>query len=173
MAKKRKKKNQGRRYEIEEWVEFILDGVADSEGVEDVEITKDLAKEVDRYTSAVDKAVEECSKRFPPTEDIVAGDDVYYDVYQTLSGAGVGIWDGRWDHYYPRNKKHGDWTALIACFKKHVGKFVDEAGGGSLEMEMYDAVYEASGREDNPRKRKKKSRRKNPSKLKSSLLRGT
>ncbi len=145
MAKKKRKRNQGRRYESSEWVEFILDGVAESEEFEgEVEITPALEKEVERYKKAVDDAVESCSRSFPPAEDIVVGDEEYLDIYHTLTGAGVGIWDGRWDHYYPT----ADWEALSNCYEAKLGKFADSTGGGSLEDAMREAVYEA--KEGNP-----------------------
>ena len=146
MAKKKRTRNNGRRYESSEWVEFILDGVAESEEAEDVdvEITPALAKEVERYKEAVDNAVESCSRSFPPAEDIVVGDEEYLDIYHTLTGAGVGIWDGRWDHYYPT----ADWEALSNCYEAKLGKFADSTGGGSLEDAMREAVYEA--KEGNP-----------------------
>ncbi len=145
MAKKKRKGNNGRRYESSEWVEFILDGVAESEEFEgEVEITPALEKEVERYKKEVDDAVESCSRSFPPAEDIVVGDEEYLDIYHTLTGAGVGIWDGRWDHYYPT----ADWEALSNCYEAKLGKFADSTGGGSLEDAMRDAVYVA--KEGNP-----------------------
>lgn len=38
---------------------------------------------------------------------LAAQDYAAYDVYMTLAGEGVGIWDGRWDDYFPPNVSRG------------------------------------------------------------------
>jgi len=168
MSRKRKANYpSGRHYADDEWVEFILDGFPESMevDVDEVPITDELQAEVDRFMEAADKAVEQCSKQFPPAEEIYLSDADYADIYHTLVGAGVGIWDGRWDHYYP-NYTQADWDKLSACLNKKLGKFADFAGGGSLNEAFMEAVY-AAEREH----RGKRLKPKQLSQLKNKLLR--
>lgn len=140
----------GRHYAAEEWVEWLVDGVADSEDVDpdDLDIYDDeLQAEVQRYKDAVEKAVESCSKQFPPAVDIVVDDGTYIDLYHTLDGSGVGIDDGRWSHYYP-DLDDAEWQKIIACYGRHLGSFVDESGGGSLSWAIYSLVMSEKDDED-------------------------
>lgn len=143
MGKKKRTRNIGRHYAADEWVEFILHGFAESEGVDEdeVEITDDLEAEVEHYTEEVERAIASCSKRFPPAQEIPADADTAYELYQTLVEAGVGISD-YWESYYP-NYMQKDWDKLADCYKERLGKFADFAGGGSLNEAFHNAVYAA------------------------------
>lgn len=165
-----RKKNQGRHYESSEWVEFILDGFPESMEIDvEPEITPELQAEVDRFTAAVDKAVKECSKQFPSSQEIIPDDEEYHLIYQTLVGAGVGIRDGDWDHYYPNYERDSDWDPLIECYRNKLQRFADITGGGSLNEAFMDAVYAAEMPEDDTGFKKMKP--KNVSQLKNKLLR--
>lgn len=133
----------GRRYESEEALQFWLDGHAESEGVEDAEISASLQKTWDKFGDAVDKSLE---KHLTDDEYMaVTGhedeESIKSDVYATLTGQGIGIWDGRWDGYMSQAKIE----KLQKHLKRDVGKYADDAGGGKLDMEFQNAVYR-----DNP-----------------------
>ena len=68
-------------------------------------------------------------------------DDDYseYFVLMTLMGHGVGIWDGRWDHYASEGV---DLKKLEEDLRKKLSVFADGCGSGSIEEAMYDARHE-------------------------------
>lgn len=143
MARKRKSRRR-KNISREDWIDHLIEEAAEYEGVEarEVELTDEIQAEIDAYVDAVDEVVEKCSTFFPPAQPIVVDEDTYLDIYHTLSGAGAGIWDGRWDHYYPGYSRD-QWQALIQCYRAKLRRFVDETGGGSLPMAISDAVYDA------------------------------
>lgn len=150
--KKSRKRNQGRRYEAGEWVQFVLHGLAGR----DVEVTPELKEAAVNFEAAVEEAVATCIRKYPPKGGVQAtidelrdeGANTIYDVYATLAGEGVGIWDGRWDAYYP-NADRQHWQKLANCLRKELSRQY-----GALESAFVDAAF---AEQDNP------SRTKNPS----------
>ena len=66
--------------------------------------------------------------------------DAEYNVYMTLRGHGVGIWDGRWKDILTDDQIE-DLTDLLTA---RLGKHVDDSGGGQIDIEMDNAVYRAT-----------------------------
>ena len=132
----------GRHYQEDEALEFWLDGHAESEGVEDVEITDSLQKTWDKFGDAVDKSLEKhlTVEEYMAVTGSEGEESIKSDVYATLTGQGIGIWDGRWDGYMSGAKL----DKIQKHLKKDVGKYADDAGGGKLNDEFYTAVYESS-----------------------------
>lgn len=90
---------------------FILDGEAESatdERCTDLEPSRALQEKWGEWTETVTKALldwgatagrGDAIARLIAASDPGGRVDVAYDVYMTLDGAGVGMWDGRWDPY--------------------------------------------------------------------------
>jgi len=78
---------------------FILDGEAENfteERCTDLTPTANLRAVWRRWGELVSEAFYAC----PETKDVSLPDDADYDVFMTLDGQGVGIWDGRWDSLF-------------------------------------------------------------------------
>ena len=142
--------NQGRRYEPEEWVEFILDGDADALGYTDAEITPHLADKIREFEGNVHAYL----KTVLPELGIEADpDDVFYDgdapynVLMTLRGEGVGIWDGRWDEYMTSDQA----DRLATEMRRDFSEISNDAHGGTLDIAFADAVFDTgTPLEENP-----------------------
>lgn len=90
---------------------FILDGAAESESdgrCTDLEPSRELQRAWGEWGEAVTKALLDWGDANGTGDNIAAliaaSDpgghvDVAYDVYMTLAGEGVGMWDGRWEPY--------------------------------------------------------------------------
>jgi hypothetical protein len=145
-----RRRNQGRQYD--DWVQFELDGIADQQ---DVEITPELREEAAKFESAVYEALDEWTRKHPPrdgssVDDLFEEGDASWNVYATLVGHGVGIWDGRWDQYYSEKEIE----QLTKFLEKRLGKFADVTGGGSLGYAFHEATYTA----ENPRRARRRRR---------------
>lgn len=62
-------------------------------------------------------------------EDILIEDHAMVDVYHTLAESGVGVWDGRWDHFFSAEGHAGDLSDFLA---RQLSSFVNPTGSGSL-----------------------------------------
>jgi len=145
-----RRRNQGRQYE--DWVQFELDGIADQE---DVEITPELREEAAKFESAVYAALDEWTRKHPPrdgssVDELFEEGNAPWNVYATLVGHGVGIWDGRWDQYYSEKEIE----QLRKFLEKRLGKFADVTGGGSLGEAFHEAAHAA----ENPRRSRRRRR---------------
>jgi hypothetical protein len=143
----------GRHYGIDEWPEFVLEGVLESAGAStsDTSITPQLKKAIERYESELYDVLMEWTKKVPPMTDEVWVDSTPYDIFATLSGEGVGIWDGRWDHLYNEREI----KALINYLQhSKVSKAVDDTGGGWLNDAFEHVAYERGGSQENPGRKK-------------------
>lgn len=165
MAKR--KKNQGRHYGPEEWLEFFIEGEIESQGQSvrdgehelskdcydvvmevdayDVEITPELKVAADAFEYDVKQATEDWAKQHPLKEDIDVEDlmdrGAPVDVYFALDGSGAGaINDGEWNDYFVDGDEWSE-EDLINFMDERLGKYVDETGGGLIPMEMSNAVY--------------------------------
>jgi len=166
---------QGRRFNDDEWKEFILEGDFEGEyqtireGGEDYNVPKEdcedaaeyvqqesdvfdsrikwegINAETEKYETALTNAVGEWIENNPGAledeygEEDLSDDAALIDVYFTLSEAGVGIWDGRWDHFFTDEKYVKE---IESYLKKKLSGFVDSSQSGSLEEEFFSAVYE-------------------------------
>ena len=90
-------------------LEFLLDGEAESVSngrCTNLTPSKELQHLWARWGAAMVEALHIWERNYPQTLRAPIGylltKEQYadYDVFQTLDGAGVGIWDGRWDDYF-------------------------------------------------------------------------
>lgn len=135
----RRKKNQGRRYQIDEALEFWFDGYAEGMGAEGAEVTPEVRKEWEKFGNAVERSMEKhlSQAKFEEIYDSEGEDSVVSDVYATVSGTGIGVWDGRWDGYLSQAKIE----KLQKQLYKDLSKYADDSGSGSLDEAFADAVY--------------------------------
>jgi hypothetical protein len=158
------RRNQGRRYEPDEWAYFMLESwleyeketvshgeheldvsYADVEDIDvyDLEWTPELTKAVADYERDVEKAIRAYAKKHPLAEDVDVDDIMQTgapgDVYLALDGSGAGdINYGEWDRFFVGGVKESD---LVAFLKKRLGKYVDDSGAGKIPEEMMQTVY--------------------------------
>lgn len=132
----------GRRYEEDEALEFWLEGHAES-----AEVTEKLQKTWDKFGTAVDKSLEKhlTDDEYMAVTGSEGEEAIKSDVYATLAGHGIGIWDGRWDGYMSQARL----KTLQPKLKRDLGKWVDVTGGGKLEDAFHEAVSE-TGYGENP-----------------------
>ncbi len=138
-----KAKKNPRQYDPEEWVEFVLEGMAER----DAKVTAELRAAADEFELAIDDALDVCLDKFPPAVDparLYGDPATALDIFMTLSGEGVGIWDGRWDLYYP-DAKPRHWNRLQSCLRSELKKPYHR-----LESALIDAAYVIN---DNPTRR--------------------
>jgi hypothetical protein len=160
-----------RRRNATEWQGQLLDMARESEGFDgDVEISPELERRWKDYAYDLRQAIGDwvADNRLPPGKiQELTDDDGEYAVYMTLAGAGVGIWDGRWDHLLTEEQIED----LDRHLKQRLGAHVDETGGGRIPEEMDWIVYQAKRGNGMSTQRnkatKKKSAKKKTSKKKS------
>ncbi len=103
----------------------------------------ELARE---YDEACKKALADLVDKYPPDNDATAEDlwaaNGAYLIFQTLNGAGVGIWDGDWTDFYEDTDK------AEKFLKGKLGKFADDSGAGSLNEAFMNAADESCGGDD-------------------------
>jgi hypothetical protein len=102
-------------------VEFILDQMSEALDCPGKgRVTKELRAAWKMWAKRVDQELEVWAGKhgelFAPSMSINHLDDSAYNVYSTLAGKGVGIWDGRWDHAF------NDPETAIANLKDHLGR---------------------------------------------------
>jgi hypothetical protein len=99
------------------------------------EITPELRAEWEKYEAALLVALEKCC----PTGDsnLMLNEDAAYNVFMTLNGEGVGIWDGRWSHLFSKEKIDN----LSAFLENELSHFADCTGGGTLNNAFTEACY--------------------------------
>jgi hypothetical protein len=95
-----------------------------------------------QFELAVDEALESCFERYPPARgsdaDALFGEPTAaVDIYLTLARTGAGIWDGRWDRYYPGYRER-QWQRLIECFRSELARPF-----AILEHELRESAYTA------------------------------
>lgn len=138
-------------YGYDETLQFWADDYAEGAGVESVEVTEKLQRVWGRFGVAVDRVLE---KHLTPEEywEVTSGEgeeSIKGDVYATLTGQGVGIWDGRWDGYMSEAKL----KKIQVELKKGAGQWADDTGGGKLNIAFQDAAFES-----NPSRRRGKKK---------------
>lgn len=113
-------------------------------------ITKDIERQVAKFESDLMKVLDAWVKKNPLKDmfnaDTLMDADGGYNVFMTLRGEGVGIWDGRWDEYFNDPKK--DIKSLEKVLKQKLRKYADDTGGGSLNQAIDDAAYEQAYGDD-------------------------
>jgi hypothetical protein len=139
---------QGRHYSNDEWLEFFIEGEAESMGVEcpNPEPSKSTMELGNVFIDAVQEALEDLPPDWFRSDaargELLERDDLHIDVLFTLQGAGVGIWDGRWDGAFDERNLERVQKRL----KGSLGRFADDSGGGALpEAFMLDAERCSNG----------------------------
>lgn len=151
-----------------EVVGWLLDGAKESAEAEwDVVITDDLLDSWAQFKDAVmDSLIDANDAGIINKDDLESIDmmdqpEVVLDIYHTITGAGVSIDDGRWDHLFAKPNTNGNVKATkLAKFlraHKNLAKFAEESGGGSFHYALDSAVFDAK-----PYKRRSMARRKSP-----------
>ncbi len=138
-----------------EWQGQLLDDRAETHGIDpdDVEMTPELRQAWYNYNYDLRQALGDwlADKNLSPRLlDEMYRADAEYNVYQTLVGAGVGIWDGRWDHILDRDQIED----LQKYLKRRIGQHVNDVGSGRLDEAMDEAVYRAPNRQVRALKRR-------------------
>lgn len=98
-----------------------------------------------KFESQVERALEEWAAKNPLRGDYEADDLMDdsgpYNILMTLRGEGVGIWDGRWDHYFQDRR---DIKRLERFLTKKLGRWADDTGSGILNNAFMDDAYESA-----------------------------
>jgi hypothetical protein len=136
---------------IPDWLFAELEHAAESDEYEDTSdlyATKDLENAYDEYVEDLGKALrevvsediaEEMETGVNTSGGVPVAWDTEYNVYHDLSGSGIGIGDGRWDHF---EQQGVDLEDLEDHLKTRLSIHVDGFGGGKLEQAMHEAIYE-------------------------------
>ena len=136
-------KTNNPRYEPTEWAQFVLEGMA----TRDAEVTTELQAAAATFECSVDEALDVCLDKYPTAVDpspLYGDPATALDIFLTLSGEGVGIWDGRWDIYYP-DAKPRHWNRLQSCLRSAL-----KDPYRRLEDALVEAAYVIN---DNPNRR--------------------
>jgi len=122
----------------------------------DAESTDEVEAEAERYEAAVEAALLKYVTTTPLTGEGYGEDpetDAWelldeegpYLILMTLNGTGVGIWDGRWDHFFADPKR--EIPKLTQFLKQELSSFADDTGGGSLNEAFANAAWETAGKD--------------------------
>ena len=117
----------------------------------DAEATREVHRLADRFEKAVEQSLAKWVKANPEAleegydEDDLFDEEGPYNILMTLMGHGVGIWDGRWDHFFADRSSIKD---LERHLKKDLGSWADDTGSGKLPAAFLDAAYETAGGEE-------------------------
>lgn len=172
MARKRKrKKNQGRQYDISDWVEFETDGYIEEilqdvdDGLTTMEVdwdfTSDLSKAQDKFTKEANRVVKGWVKKHPDkakgliaSDDYESEDDIAWNTWADLVGHGVGFWE---------HMDRSDYKSLERAIASDRALSDARYALGDEMMAVADnAVSAARGRQSNPKSRRSRKKR-NPS----------
>jgi hypothetical protein len=144
----------GRQYD--DALEFLLDGAAES--ISDGRCTNltpsnELRRLWARWGLGIIQALHIWERNYPETMRAPVGyllaEEEYpeADVYFTLSGSGIGIWDGRWDPYFVDR-------AAIDKVEKYL-KQVLRTAFGTMEQAIQDEALRLCDEEDDKRPKQK------------------
>lgn len=126
----------GRQYD--DALEFLLDGVID--GCTDLTPSNELRHLWAKWGALMVEALHRWASKHADLMRVPVGyiltkeDYADYDVYQTLAGAGVGIWDGRWDEYFVNRD-------AIESLSKYLKQVLSKAFY-AMEMAISDEAHE-------------------------------
>lgn len=127
-----------------EWQGQLLDMAAESAEVDTdkVQFTPELKQAWNNYNYDLRQVLGDylsANKLDPDLLQQMYAADAEYNVFMTLAGHGVGIWDGRWKDILNEDQIE-DLTALL---ETRLRKHVDGSGSGTIEEAMDYAVYRA------------------------------
>lgn len=117
---------------------------------EDLEVTPALVAAFVEFENEAEKVLLEVLPGHPgfvcedPQEFIT--DENIYLVLMTLRGEGVGIWDGRCDHYF--EKPSENIPPLEKILKARLVHLVEETGTGKLNDALMECSFETTGNGD-------------------------
>jgi len=101
----------------------------------DAEATPAVRRAADNFERALSKALSVWVQKHPPedgsTVEDLMDEEAGYNVFMTLEGHGVGIWDGRWDHFYKNT------TSLEKFLERALAK-----EHGNLKDALEEAAFE-------------------------------
>ena len=103
----------------------------------------DLEDTVDQYETFLTGELEDFVEAHPlrdgyTVEDLFEGGSAPYAVLMTLRGEGVGIWDGRWDHFFPQESI----DALLGELEDSRFRFwADDTGTGLVNEALIECVH--------------------------------
>jgi len=175
MAKKRNK-NQGRRYEISEWVDFEMDGKIEG-AVQETDLTpddveghvhhtKELEAAKDEFTTQANRVVNAwlhspfgVTSGLRDSDDVESEDDIAFNTWAAFQGSGVGFWEHISDSEWRNLKKAIESDKKL---KKAYEKLESE-----MDNIIYSAIEEVGGTDADFKSMKKSS----ISQLKNKLLR--
>lgn len=103
----------------------------------------DLEETVDQYETFLIGALEEFVDEHPlngeyTVADLFEGGSASYAVLMTLRGEGVGIWDGRWDHFFP---EEGIEALLKTLATPKFRFWADDTGSGLVNEALIECVH--------------------------------
>jgi len=100
--------------------------------------TRTVTQASSKFIRALSKALSVWVQKFPPENEApisaIMDADAGYNVFMTLDGAGVGIWDGRWKRFYKDTKK------LESFLQRMLSRDYD-----ALKTALGDAAWETAG----------------------------
>lgn len=111
----------------------------------DFHADRNVISVADKFEKAVERALDEWVTKNPyALHEEFDSMDLYdedgpYNVLMTLNGHGVGIWDGRWDHFFVDDKSI---KSLERHLDKKLSKFAEGSGTGLLNEAIMDAAFE-------------------------------
>lgn len=141
---------------LDQFVEMAAES-AEIENFRDAEATPEVKRLAKRFEAELQKELGSYLKRIPLTGEGYKGMDYReqaeelmdeeggYLVLMTLMGEGVGIWDGRWDHFFSDERK--EIKALQQHLERRLGKYADDSGGGVLPQAFEEAAFQTAAPE--------------------------
>jgi hypothetical protein len=145
-------------YITKEQMDWLVVGVAhsysqdpkDISNPNEAETTLELEKAFEEFEVVLEGVLAEELDSCPTFLEEYCVEDVMacsapLDVLMTLNEEGVGIWDGRWDHFF---EDPDDIERLERRLKERLQKYADFTGGGSLNEALMKAAFESTGNMD-------------------------
>lgn len=128
-------------------LEQLVDMDMESLGVEgEATVTPQLVRAAKKFDKAVEATLEMwVADNHDALEEDYDASDLYaedgsYNVLMTLNGHGVGIWDGRWDHFFKDDRSIKD---LERFLERNLSRYADGTGSGSFNEALMDAAFES------------------------------
>lgn len=152
-----------------EAVRWLLDGTKESaeDADWDVEVDDELLESWSEFVDAVFDALWDPSSPLSDdeTEGVYGPDsaaEVAIDVYHTITGAGVDVADGRWDHHFSAGNDKAEEVAEYLRQHKGLAEHADDSGAGKLNDALWEAVYRQKPKAGRGSTRRSMQRRKQP-----------
>lgn len=109
----------------------------------EIQLDEQFYSTLHEYEEKLEEKLEEFCAKWPLAGKYTVTDLMYdgasYNVFMTLQGHGIGIWDGRWDHYWDSNRVI---EVLEIFLKENLLPYVTEYEDGKLEQEFWRCMEE-------------------------------